>query len=73
MIFSYDHRIIHVGRDIRRFLLQPSAQSVASSEIRPVRLRVGLVELGKPQRMETAQTLWAPKCLSALMVEQVSP
>lgn len=73
MIFSYDHRIIHVGRDIRRFLLQPSAQSVASSEVRPVRLRVGLVELGKPQRMETAQTLSAPKCLSALMAEQVSP
>lgn len=46
-------------------------QSVASSEIRPGLLRVDLVELGK--RMETVQTLWAPKCLTALMVEQFAP
>lgn len=71
MIFSYDHRIIDVGRDIWKFLLQPAAQTVGSSEVRLCRLRVDLVELGK--RMETAQTFWAPECLPALMVEQVSP
>lgn len=48
-------------------------QSVDSSEVRVGCLRVDLVELGKPQRMETAQTLWAPECLSAVMAEQVSP
>lgn len=34
-------------------------------------VRVDLVELGK--KMETAQIFWAPKRLTALMVEQVSP
>lgn len=70
MIFSYDHRIIHVGRDIWRFSLQPAAHSMGSSKVRLGHLRVDLVELGK--RMETAQTFWAPEWLSALMVGKVS-
>lgn len=53
MIFSYDHKIIHVGRDMRRFLLQPTAQSVGNSEVSLGHLMVDLIELGK--RRETAQ------------------
>lgn len=56
---SWNQRIIQAGRDLRRSLVQPLAQSWVNSEVRPSCLGPHPVRSWKPPRMETAPSLWA--------------
>lgn len=49
-------------RYLRKFLVQPSAQSRVKYKVKPGCSEFFLVESWKPPRMETAQPLWAICC-----------
>lgn len=56
---SHDHRVIQVGRDLERSLVQPSAQNRSSSEVRPGSSALFPVGSWKSPRTETTQLFWA--------------
>lgn len=56
---SQNQRIFLVGRELRRFLVQPPVQAGSSAGSGHVSQGHIQLALKKPSRMETAQSLWA--------------
>lgn len=57
------HRIHQVGRNLRKFLFQPAAQSRVTYDIWTGNSGLHLVESWKHPEMETARPLWATCCI----------
>lgn len=71
---SHDHRVIQVGRDLRRSLVLPPAQNRSRSEFRPGSSVLFPVGSWKPPETETVQLLWAAcSTLQLLSSYPVSP
>lgn len=59
-------KVIQAGRDLRRSLFQPAAQSRVDHEIRGGSSGHCFARSGKPRRLETVQPLWAACCNAGL-------